>query len=86
MDFHAIIVFHELLHVFHNLNGERLKVESSRPELQKHSPLLLEEARTVGLGVFSEEELSEINFVKRLEYHAEYPIRTTQLSFMMTIQ
>ncbi|WDC09741.1 M91 family zinc metallopeptidase [Escherichia albertii] len=62
VDFHAIIVFHELLHVFHNLNGERLKVESSRPELQKHSPLLLEEARTVGLGVFSEEELSENKF------------------------
>ncbi|HBN2077618.1 TPA: T3SS effector zinc metalloprotease NleD, partial [Escherichia coli] len=46
VDFHATIVFHELLHVFHNLNGERLKVESSRPESQKYSPLLLEEART----------------------------------------
>ncbi|ECI8072731.1 T3SS effector protein NleD, partial [Salmonella enterica subsp. enterica] len=46
VDFHACIVFHELLHVFHNLNGERLKVESSQPELQTHSPLLLEEART----------------------------------------
>ncbi|EHW5106619.1 T3SS effector protein NleD, partial [Escherichia coli] len=62
VDFHATIVFHELLHVFHNLNGERLKVESSRPESQKYSPLLLEEARTVGLGAFSEEVLSENKF------------------------
>ncbi|CBG87356.1 M91 family zinc metallopeptidase [Citrobacter rodentium] len=62
VDFHACIVFHELLHVFHNLNGERLKVESSQPELQTHSPLLLEEARTVGLGAFSEEVLSENKF------------------------
>lgn len=29
VEFHACIIFHELLHVFHNLNGERLKVESS---------------------------------------------------------
>ena len=62
VDFHACIVFHELLHVFHNLNGERLKVESSHPESQTHSPLLLEEARTVGLGAFSEEVLSENKF------------------------
>ncbi|EJS0736480.1 T3SS effector zinc metalloprotease NleD, partial [Escherichia coli] len=62
VDFHATIVFHELLHVFHNLNGERLKVESSRSESQKYSPLLLEEARTVGLGAFSEEVLSENKF------------------------
>ncbi|EEY1887311.1 T3SS effector zinc metalloprotease NleD, partial [Escherichia coli] len=62
VDFHATIVFHELLHVFHNLNGERLKVESSRAESQKYSPLLLEEARTVGLGAFSEEVLSENKF------------------------
>ncbi|HHZ2844059.1 TPA: T3SS effector zinc metalloprotease NleD [Escherichia coli] len=62
VDFHATIVFHELLYVFHNLNGERLKVESSRAESQKYSPLLLEEARTVGLGAFSEEVLSENKF------------------------
>ncbi|SUG38939.1 Uncharacterised protein [Salmonella enterica subsp. arizonae] len=62
MDFHACIVFHELLHVLHNLNGERLKVESSQPESQTHYPFLLEEARTVGLGSFSEEVLSENKF------------------------
>ncbi|ETT02494.1 M91 family zinc metallopeptidase [Providencia alcalifaciens] len=63
-DFHACIVFHELLHVLHNLNGERLKIESSQPESQSQSqsPLLLEEARTVGLGAFSEEALSENKF------------------------
>ncbi|CAD5672663.1 T3SS secreted effector NleD-like protein [Escherichia coli] len=61
MDFHATIVFHELRHVFHNFNGD-LKVESSRPELQKHSQLLLEKVRTVGLGTFSEETLSENKF------------------------
>lgn len=52
VDFHATIVFHELLHVFHNLNGERLKVESSRAESQKYSPLLLEEAGLLGWGLF----------------------------------
>ncbi|EDY3063522.1 T3SS effector protein NleD [Salmonella enterica] len=62
VDFHACIVFHELLHVLHNLNGERLKVESSQPESQTHYPFLLEEARTVGLGSFSEEVLSENKF------------------------
>jgi T3SS secreted effector NleD len=62
VDFHACIVFHELVHVFHNLNGERLKVESSKPESQTHSPFLIEEARTVGLGAFSEEILSENKF------------------------
>ncbi|WP_329957250.1 M91 family zinc metallopeptidase [Izhakiella capsodis] len=62
VDFHACTVFHELLHVFHNLNGERLTVESSQPESQTDCSLLLEEARTVGLGAFSEEVLSENKF------------------------
>ena len=72
---------------FHNLNGERLKVESSRPESQKYSPLLLEEARTVGLGAFSEEVLSENKILRRdWDARVEPPTRTTQLLFMMTIQ
>lgn len=60
VDFHACIVFHELLHVFHNLNGDRLR--SSQLESQTRFPLLFEEARTVGLGAFSEEVLSENKF------------------------
>ncbi|WP_174889627.1 M91 family zinc metallopeptidase [Candidatus Williamhamiltonella defendens] len=58
----ACIVFHELLHVFHNLNGERLKVAVFQPEVETYSPFLLEEARTVGLGSFSEEVFSENKF------------------------
>jgi len=58
----ACIVFHELLHVFHNLNGERLKVAVFQPEVKTYSPFLLEEARTVGLGSFSEEVFSENKF------------------------
>ena len=84
MDFHAIIVFHELLHVFHNLNGERLKVPDQNYKNTLHFYL-----RRLGLldwEFFLRRSFQKINFVKRLEYHAEYPIRTTQLSFMMTIQ
>ena len=39
-----------------------MRAESSQPELQTYSPLLLEEARTVGVGSFSEEVLSENKF------------------------
>lgn len=86
VDFHATIVFHELLHVFHNLNGERLKVESSRAESQKYSPLFTEEARLLGWGLFQRRCFQKINSTKRLGCPVEPPTRTTQLLFMMTIQ
>lgn len=54
-DFHACVVFHELTHVLHNLQGERLRVEYSHSDSQMQLPMLLEEARTVGLGSYSRE-------------------------------
>ncbi|MBC8943681.1 M91 family zinc metallopeptidase [Xenorhabdus indica] len=44
---HACIVFHELVHVLHNLKGKRMHT------------LWAEEAKTVGLGSFSNESISE---------------------------
>ncbi|MDC9580023.1 M91 family zinc metallopeptidase [Xenorhabdus sp. PR6a] len=80
-DFYACIVFHELLHVLHNLNGERLVVMSSGLRTQMVPKILLEEARTVGLGRFSSETLSENKF--REEIHV--PRRTFYQHDPMTI-
>lgn len=86
VDFHACIVFHELLHVFHNLNGERLKVESSRQN-HKHTPhFCSKKPGLLGWALFLKKFFQKINFVKRLGCPAEHSTRTIHLSFMMTIQ
>ncbi|PHM35775.1 M91 family zinc metallopeptidase [Xenorhabdus innexi] len=64
---YACMVFHELLHVLHNLNGEHgehpLGIRPCPiPGALVDSTALLEEARTVGLGRFSNEILSENKF------------------------
>ncbi|MBE8595072.1 M91 family zinc metallopeptidase [Xenorhabdus sp. BG5] len=65
----ACIVFHELLHVLHNLEGKRLMNSELN---QGFHPLLLEEAKTVGLGKYSAGNLSENAF----RYEKGYPRRT----------
>jgi len=62
IDFTASLLFHELVHVFHNFTGERVRVTPSDKEISNWPELLHEEARTVGLGTFSDEELSENAF------------------------
>uniref|UniRef100_A0A3B0M2M1 E3 ubiquitin-protein ligase SopA n=1 Tax=Arsenophonus endosymbiont of Trialeurodes vaporariorum TaxID=235567 RepID=A0A3B0M2M1_9GAMM len=74
-NFDACKVFHELIHVLNNLKGERIfnKLNGeyidivpifyeSKAELPMDFPPLFEEARTVGLGRYSKEELSENKF------------------------
>lgn len=59
---HAAIVFHELLHALRNLAGERVVVEPSNANEERWPPLLHDEARTVGLGSFDSEALTENKF------------------------
>ncbi len=76
-NFDACKIFHELIHVLNNLkgerlvnnlNGERIDIEplSSETETYISYPPLLEEAKTVGLGDYSEEALSENKFRKEI--------------------
>ncbi|MDR0217340.1 MAG: type III secretion system effector protein [Enterobacteriaceae bacterium] len=65
----ACIVFHELLHVLHNLEGKRLTNDDLNQSIH---PFLLEEAKTVGLGKYSHGNLSENTF--RRDIHS--PRRT----------
>lgn len=63
VDLDAIAYFHELVHVHHNLNGERIVIHSTNGEGPSIERLLLEEARTVGLGrKFSASDLTENRF------------------------
>lgn len=52
----CIVLFHELLHVYHNAVGERVRVISND---DIYSPNLHEEARTVGLGSFRKDLMTE---------------------------
>lgn len=52
----CIVLFHELLHVYHNAVGERIRVISNK---EIYSPNLHEEARTVGLGSFRKDLMTE---------------------------
>lgn len=62
MKFLASVLFHELTHVFHNLAGERVRVISTEQGDERWPELLHEEARTVGLGSFNNEVLTENAF------------------------
>jgi len=52
-------LFHELVHVYHNVIGERVLVQAADPDQAQFPHLLHEEARTVGLGMFRDEQLCE---------------------------
>ncbi|HDL7647863.1 TPA: hypothetical protein PXO92_004614 [Yersinia enterocolitica] len=52
----CIILFHELLHVYHNAIGERVRIIT---KTDIYSPNLHEEAKTVGLGSFRNNYITE---------------------------
>ncbi|EJL0134655.1 TPA: M91 family zinc metallopeptidase [Escherichia coli] len=52
----CIVLFHELLHVYHNAVGEKIRIISNK---NIYSPNLHEEARTVGLGSFRKDLMTE---------------------------
>ncbi len=52
----CIMLFHELLHVYHNAVGDRIKIISKE---EIYSQNLHEEARTVGLGSFRNDQMTE---------------------------
>ncbi len=59
---HAVILYHELVHVLHNLQGERIDIFPADGIKDNRLPLWEEEFRTVGLGTFIAEEISENKF------------------------
>lgn len=67
----CILLAHELIHVYPNLVGERVSVYD---QTNKYSPNLHEEARTVGLGSFRNEIITEnrireeLGLPRRLQY------------------
>lgn len=67
-------LFHELVHVYHNLLGERLDIKYPEGHVYHGFNFLFEEARTVGLGKYKIEEFSEnkyrevLNEPRRTEY------------------
>lgn len=72
-DKHCIMLFHELLHVYHNILGERIRIIS---EKDTYSPNLHEEAKTVGIGTFRKYYLTEnklreeMGLPRRLNYYS----------------
>ncbi|WP_196788205.1 M91 family zinc metallopeptidase [Burkholderia cepacia] len=91
VDFIASVLFHELVHVLHNLTGERVRITPCDKEIPKWPELLHEEARTVGLGAFSGEELSETEHradERRAEPSRDVPeqaMRTTSRRTSLTV-
>lgn len=69
----CIMLFHELVHVYHNAVGERIKIISKK---DIYSPNLHEEARTVGLGSFRHYNMSEnklreeMGLPRRINYYS----------------
>jgi hypothetical protein len=61
-DVGAAALFHELIHAYHNLTGERIRIVPTDQFKERWPELMHEEARTVGLGRFMNEELSENTF------------------------
>ena len=72
LQFDSCVLFHELVHVYHNFLGEQTVVVPSEGVDASHN-LLYEEARTVGLGRFRDELLSENAF--RTELGIERRVR-----------
>lgn len=72
-DKNCIVLFHELLHVYHNAVGERVRIISNK---DIYSPNLHEEARTVGLGLFRKDLMTE----NKLREEMGLPRRSTYYS------
>lgn len=73
-------IFHELVHVYHCLIGESAWVQFSKHHsLKSVRPTVYEEARTVGLGRFRDEEISENKYREELKLprRKEYDMGTT---------
>lgn len=58
----AVILYHELVHVLHNLQGERIDIFPADGIKDNRMPLWEEEFRTIGLDIFSAEDISENKF------------------------
>ncbi len=58
----AVILYHELVHVLHNLQGERIDIFPADSIKDNRMPLWEEEFRTIGLDMFSAEDISENKF------------------------
>ncbi|WP_213076526.1 M91 family zinc metallopeptidase, partial [Escherichia coli] len=69
----CIVLFHELLHVYHNAVGEKVRIISNK---NIYSPNLHEEARTVGLGSFRKDLMTE----NKLREEMGLPRRSTYYS------
>lgn len=69
----CIVLFHELLHVYHNAVGEKVRIISNK---NIYSPNLHEEARTVGLGSFRNDLMTE----NKLREEMGLPRRSTYYS------
>lgn len=69
----CIVLFHELLHVYHNAVGEKVRIISNK---NIYSPNLHEEARTVGLGLFRKDLMTE----NKLREEMGLPRRSTYYS------
>lgn len=82
----AIVVYHELVHVLHNLWGERLvprvSDKVSESAIYVFDPIIYEEARTTGLGSFSNEAVSENKFRKEIGV----PLRESYPSFSCEVK
>lgn len=72
-DKNCIVLFHELLHVYHNAVGERVRIISNK---NIYLPNIHEEARTVGLGSFRKELMTE----NKLREEMGLPRRSTYYS------
>ncbi|HDU8582938.1 TPA: T3SS effector protein NleD [Morganella morganii] len=60
--FHASVLYHELVHVLHYLQGECIHIiPADSPESIRY-PYWEEEARTIGFGPFTSETISENTF------------------------
>lgn len=64
--FNASILFHELVHVYHMFNGERIIVKGTQSSHNHKFNRIIEEARTTGLGSFATEIFSENQFRREL--------------------
>jgi hypothetical protein len=69
----CIVLFHELLHIYHNAVGEKVRIISNK---NIYSPNLHEEARTVGLGSFRNDLMTE----NKLREEMGLPRRSTYYS------
>lgn len=66
-EFHAAVLFHEMVHVLNNLNGAQFTLNHPQGVVRCYAPAMLEEARAVGLGRFSQHAFSENRFRQAID-------------------